>query len=204
VFDGPFVVPLGVGAHLRSWGVPAERVVELDWGGQVRVREIMLTCTEARHFSGRGLTRNTTLWSSWVIAGPQHAVFFGGDTGYTPSFAEIGARFGPFNLTLLPIGAYNERWPEMHMNPEEAVRAHADLGGGLLMPVHWGTFNLGFHPWVEPVHRLVAEAGRVDARIAVPRPGERFPVSDPPEHDWWSALARTESNTATRSAQTAP
>lgn len=184
-----FVVPLGVGAHLRAWGVPAERVVELDWGGQARVRELILTCTEARHFSGRGLARNTTLWSSWVIAGPQHGVFFGGDTGYTPSFAEIGARFGPFNLTLLPIGAYNDQWPDVHMNPEEAVRAHGDLGGGLLVPVHWATFNLAFHEWSEPVRRLLAEAERADARVAVPMPGERFVVSDPPERDWWSAIS---------------
>jgi len=185
----PFVVPLGVGAHLRAWGVPAERVVELDWGGQARVRELTLTCTEARHFSGRGLARNTTLWSSWVIAGPQHGVFFGGDSGYTPSFAEVGARFGPFNLTLLPIGAYHDQWPDMHMNPEEAVRAHGDLGGGLLVPVHWATFNLAFHEWSEPVRRLLAEAERADARVAVPMPGERFVVSHPPERDWWSDIS---------------
>jgi L-ascorbate metabolism protein UlaG (beta-lactamase superfamily) len=187
--SAPFVVPLGVGAHLRSWGVPAERVVELDWGGQARVRELTLTCTEARHFSGRSLARNTTLWSSWVIAGPQHGVFFGGDTGYTPSFAEIGARFGPFNLTLLPIGAYNEQWPEVHMTPEEAVRAHGDLGGGLLVPVHWATFNLAFHEWSEPVRRLLVEAKRADTRVAVPMPGERFIVNTPPENDWWSAIS---------------
>jgi L-ascorbate metabolism protein UlaG (beta-lactamase superfamily) len=185
----PFVVPLGVGAHLRSWGVPEERVVELDWGGQARVRELTLTCTEARHFSGRGLARNTTLWASWVIAGPQHGVFFGGDTGYMPGFAEIGARFGPFNLTLLPIGAYDEQWPDIHMNPEEAVRAHGDLGGGLLVPIHWATFNLAFHDWSEPVRRVLAEARRADVRVAIPVPGERFVVSEPPERDWWTEIS---------------
>jgi L-ascorbate metabolism protein UlaG (beta-lactamase superfamily) len=187
--SAPFVVPLGVGAHLRSWGVPAERVVELDWGGKARVRKLTLTCTEARHFSGRGLARNTTLWSSWVITGPRHGVFFGGDTGYTPAFAEIGARFGPFNLTLLPIGAYNEQWPDIHMNPEEAVRAHGDLGGDLLVPVHWATFNLAFHEWSEPIRRLHAAAERSGVRVAVPMPGERFVVSAPPERDWWSAIS---------------
>ncbi|MBO0848559.1 MAG: MBL fold metallo-hydrolase [Pseudonocardia sp.] len=187
--SAPFVVPLGVGAHLRSWGVPAERVIELDWGGQARVRELTLTCTEARHFSGRWLTRNTTLWSSWVIAGPQHGVFFGGDTGYTPAFAEIGARFGPFNLTLLPVGAYHDQWPDMHMNPEEAVRAHGDLGGGVLMPVHWATFNLAFHGWAEPIRRLLVAAEKADARVAVPMPGERFSVGAPPDRDWWTAIS---------------
>jgi L-ascorbate metabolism protein UlaG (beta-lactamase superfamily) len=185
----PFVVPLGVGAHLRAWGVPAQRVIELDWNGQARVRELTLTCTEARHFSGRGLTRNTTLWASWVITGPQHGVFFGGDTGYTPAFAEIGARFGPFNLTLLPVGAYHHQWPDIHMNPEEAVRTHGDLGGGLLVPVHWATFNLGFHEWSEPIRRLHAAAARSDVRVAVPMPGQRFVVSTPPDRDWWTAIS---------------
>ncbi len=192
--DAPFVVPLGVGAHLRAWGVPSDRIVELDWGGQTRVRELTVTCTEARHFSGRGLTNNDTLWASWVITGPQHGVFFGGDTGYTPAFAEIGARYGPFNLTLLPIGAYHAGWPDIHLNPEEAVRAHGDLGGGLLVPIHWGTFNLGFHEWDEPVRRLLAAAGKDTdngTRVAVPIPGERFTVLDPPpvQRDWWTALA---------------
>jgi L-ascorbate metabolism protein UlaG (beta-lactamase superfamily) len=185
----PFVVPLGVGAHLRGWGVPDERVVELDWNDQFLVKDLTLTCTEARHFSGRGLARDTTLWASWVITGPQHGVFFGGDTGYTPAFAEIGARFGPFNLTLLPIGAYHAQWPDIHMNPEEAVRAHGDLGGGLLVPVHWATFNLAFHGWAEPVQRLGTAAGRADARVAVPMPGERFVAARPPKHDWWTALS---------------
>jgi L-ascorbate metabolism protein UlaG (beta-lactamase superfamily) len=185
----PFVVPLGIGAHLRRWGVPADRVVELDWDGEVQVAGLTLTCTEARHFSGRFLTRDTTLWSSWVVAGPRHRVFFGGDTGYTPAFAAIGARLGPFDLTLLPVGAYNDAWRYIHMTPEEAVRAHGDLGGGLLVPVHWATFNLGFHGWAEPIQRLCAAAGRSEVRVAVPRPGERIDVlTPPPALDWWSAI----------------
>ncbi|SNT00097.1 L-ascorbate metabolism protein UlaG, beta-lactamase superfamily [Geodermatophilus pulveris] len=185
----PFVVPLGLGAHLRGWGVPEERVVELDWDGAVHVTGLTLTCTEARHFSGRFLTRDTTLWASWVVAGPRHRVFFGGDTGYTPAFAQIGARLGPFDLTLLPIGAYNEAWALIHMTPEEAVRAHGDLGGGLLVPVHWATFNLAFHRWAEPVQRLVAAAERSAVPVAVPQPGQRVDVgSPPPLVDWWSEV----------------
>ncbi len=109
--EAPFVVPLGLGNHLRRWGVPETRVVELDWDESVQVGGLTLTCTEARHFSGRGLRRNTTLWSSWVVAGPAHRAFFGGDTGYTPAFADLGRAYGPFDLTVLPIGAYSERWP---------------------------------------------------------------------------------------------
>jgi L-ascorbate metabolism protein UlaG (beta-lactamase superfamily) len=174
----PFVVPLGVGAHLRQWRVPADRIIELDWNSATRIGELRLVCTPARHFSGRFLSRNTTLWSSWAIIGPQHRAYFGGDTGYTGSFSDIGAEHGPFDLTLLPIGAYNTAWPDIHMNPEEAVRAHRDLNGdpaagGVLVPIHWCTFRLAPHSWAEPAERLVEAAAAAGVEIAVPRPGGR-------------------------------
>jgi L-ascorbate metabolism protein UlaG (beta-lactamase superfamily) len=189
----PFVVPLGVGAHLRKWGIPGSRIVELDWHESHRIDELTLVCTPARHFSGRLLTRNTTLWASWVIAGPRHRAFFGGDTGYTKSFAEIGATHGPFDLTLLPVGAYHQAWPDIHMNPEEAVRAHldiADAASGLLVPIHWATFRLAPHPWSEPVERLIAAAEPAGVKVAVPRPGQRVDTTEPsgpePTFDpWW-------------------
>ncbi|MFC9788846.1 MBL fold metallo-hydrolase [Rhodococcus sp. NPDC127528] len=191
----PFVVPTGIGAHLRHWRVPEERIVELDWDEQVTLGGLSLTCTEARHFSGRGLLRNTTLWASWVMRGPAHTVFFGGDTGYSPRFAEIGERHGPFDLTLLPVGAYDEHWPDVHMNPEEAVRMHADLSAGdhtagVLVPVHWATFNLAFHPWAEPVTRLLEAAGKSGTRVRVPMPGQRIDVLRPDaQRRWWLGLA---------------
>jgi len=184
-----FVTPLGVGAHLREWGIPSSRVVELDWGSSYTIDDLTLTCTPARHYSGRFLSRNNTLWSSWVFTGPRHRAFFGGDTGYTSSFADIGAHHGPFDLTLLPIGAYNKSWPDIHMNPEEAVRAHLDLNaaapGGLMVPIHWGTFRLAPHPWAEPAERLVeaAAAGAVD--IVVPKPGGRVLPGPSAVETWW-------------------
>jgi L-ascorbate metabolism protein UlaG (beta-lactamase superfamily) len=185
----PFVVPLGIGEHLRKWHVPEDRIVELDWDGAHTVGGLTLTCTEARHFSGRFFHRDTTLWASWAITGPGHRVFFGGDTGYTPAFAGIGAQFGPFDLTLLPIGAYNDAWHAIHMDPEEAMRAHGDLGGRVLLPIHWATFNLAFHRWTEPVQRLLAAAERTGAEVVVPQPGERIDVLKPPELvDWWTAV----------------
>jgi len=189
-----FVTALSVGAHLREWGIPASRVVELDWGSSYRIDDLVLTCLPARHFSGRFLSRNNTLWSSWSIAGPQHRAYFGGDSGYTASFTDIGAQHGPFDLTLLPIGAYNKSWPDIHMNPEEAVRAHRDVnadGGGLLVPIHWCTFRLAPHPWGEPADRLVAAAADAGVAIAVPRPGGRVVPGDPGTADpaavqpWW-------------------
>ncbi|WP_051499512.1 MBL fold metallo-hydrolase [Nocardia sp. BMG51109] len=202
--DAPFIVPIGIGAHLRKWRVPEQRIVELDWGtsvslselGRARNGELTITCTEARHFSGRGLTRNTTLWASWVIAGPARRVYFGGDTGYTKAFAEIGATMGPFDLTLLPIGAYDVHWPDVHMNPEEAVRAHADVcvgdpGRGLLIPIHWATFNLAFHDWSEPVQRVVAAARAAGTAVAVPLPGQRIDANAAsPQVPWWEDVRK--------------
>ena len=148
-----------------------------------------MACTPARHFSGRFLTRNTTLWASWVLAGPTHTVYFGGDTGYTKSFADIGSEYGPFDLTLMPAGAYNTLWPDIHMNPEEAVRAHLDItdpGSGILVPIHWGTFRLAPHPWAEPVERLLAAADPASVTVAVPKPGQRLEPADPlPFDPWW-------------------
>jgi L-ascorbate metabolism protein UlaG (beta-lactamase superfamily) len=185
----PFVVPLGVGAHLRAWGIPDRHIVELDWNESHSIGELTLVCTPARHFSGRLLTRNTTLWASWVLAGPRHRVYFAGDTGYTRSFAEIGSDHGPFDLTLLPIGAYNRAWPDIHMNPEEAVRAHRDLAGdlgGQLLPIHWATFRLAPHPWSEPIERLVAAAGPAGVSLALPRPGQLVEVgAQTPFDPWW-------------------
>ncbi len=184
----PFVVPLGIGAHLRRWGVPEDRIVELDWEESHRFGDLELTCTESRHFSGRGLKRNPTLWCSWVIAGPRHRAYFGGDTGYTAAFSKIGAAHGPFDVTVLPIGAYGIQWPDIHLDPEEAVRAHDDLGGGLFVPIHWATFDLALHSWAEPVERLVAAAGS-SVPVAIPRPGGRVLPGRPDlGDDWWRRL----------------
>ncbi|MEV4123064.1 MBL fold metallo-hydrolase [Micromonospora sp. NPDC049645] len=188
--SAPFLVPLGVGAHLDRWGVPAERIIELDWSESYRVAGLEITATAAQHFSGRGLRRDGTLWSSWVVAGSRRKVFYTGDSGYFDGYAEIGAEHGPFDVTLMQIGAYDRAWPTIHMFPEEAVTAHLDLRGGLFVPVHWATFNLALHDWSEPVDRLWAEAKARDVRLAVPRPGERVVVDEPPAVDgWWQAVA---------------
>ncbi|WP_214409674.1 MBL fold metallo-hydrolase [Sphaerisporangium fuscum] len=187
--QAPFIVPLGIGAHLAKWGVPAERVIELDWEEEARVAGLRFVATAARHFSGRAFSRNDTLWGSWVVAGERRRVFYAGDSGYFDGYARIGADHGPFDLTLMPIGAYSPAWPDIHMDPEEAVNAHIDLGGELMLPVHWATFTLALHPWAEPVDRLWAEAKARDVRVVVPRPGERVDVDAPPSLDgWWEML----------------
>ncbi|MFG2908081.1 MBL fold metallo-hydrolase [Kitasatospora sp. NPDC048286] len=184
--SAPFAVPLGIGAHLRRWGVPEHRIIELDWDETCTLGDLVLTLTAAHHFSGRGLTRNTTLWGSWVVAGPNRKVFYTGDSGYFEGYARIGAQHGPFDAALVQIGAYDAAWADIHMTPEDAVLAHRDLAAGLLVPVHWCTFNLGLHPWSEPVERLVKAAKEQAVPLAVPRPGERVDVDNPPELDgWW-------------------
>ncbi len=182
-----FFVPLGVGAHLRAWRIPEDRIVELDWNQSARLGELELVCTPARHFSGRFITRNVTLWSSWAIIGPRHRAFFGGDTGYTKSFADIGSEYGPFDVTLMPVGAYHPGWPDIHMNPEEAVLAHRDVtDAGLLVPIHWATFRLAPHPWSEPVERLLTAAQGHDVHVATPKPGERIETGPSATLDrWW-------------------
>jgi L-ascorbate metabolism protein UlaG (beta-lactamase superfamily) len=184
--DAVFVVPLGVGAHLESWEVPAHRIRECDWEESVEVSGLCVTAVEAQHFSGRGLRRDGTLWASWVVAGTGGRVFFSGDTGFVEEYERIGADHGPFDLSLMAVGAYDVAWPDIHLDPEQAVEAHRRLRGGVLLPIHWGTFVLAPHPWAEPVERLLVAAAEAGVSLAVPRPGERVDAAEPPALDpWW-------------------
>ena len=182
-----FFVPLGIGAHLERWGVPRPQITDLDWYESARSGTLQLTATPARHYSGRGLLDGDhDLWASWAIVGPRQRVFFSGDSGYSAEFARIGERFGPFDLTLIKIGASDPSWHEIHMSPEDAVRAHRDVRGKLLLPVHWGTFNLAYHDWNEPAERLFAAANAQHIAFSVPRPGEFVePGVSEPREAWW-------------------
>jgi L-ascorbate metabolism protein UlaG (beta-lactamase superfamily) len=187
--SAPFVVPLGVGAHLERWKIPSSRIIELDWDESTEVGGLRITAAAAQHFSGRGFARDDTLWASWVLERKGRRVFYTGDSGYFDGYAAIGERHGPFDATLVQIGAYDQAWPDIHMTPEEGVTAHQDVRGELLIPVHWGTFNLAVHDWTDPVDRVWAEAKARGVRLAVPRPGERVDVDAAPSVDgWWQAL----------------
>ncbi|MEU6283304.1 MBL fold metallo-hydrolase [Streptomyces sp. NPDC047028] len=194
--DTLFAVPLGVGAHLEHWGVAAERLSELDWHESTRVGGLTLTATPARHFCGRGL-RNTqhTLWASWAVAGKEHRIYHSGDTGYFEGFKDIGAAHGPFDATMIQIGAYSPFWPDIHMTPEEGLRAHLDLQGGaphgVLLPIHWGTFNLAPHAWAEPGEWTKDAGDEAGQPVALPRPGEPFePGGKVPGEPWWRTVSR--------------
>lgn len=189
--DAPFVVPLGVGAHLERWGIGPDRIIELDWHERATVAGVELIATAARHFSGRLRPgENTSLWASWVVAGPNRRVFYTGDSGYFDDYAKIGAEYGPFDAALIQIGAYSPYWPDVHMTPEEGIATHLAVRGGLLVPVHWGTFNLSLHSWSEPVERVLLEAQAHGVRTAVPLPGQPIEVDDAPRLDhWWRAVS---------------
>lgn len=185
-----FVVPLGIGAHLSAWGVPAAQRVELDWWESHVLGGLTITCVPSRHYSGRGLgDQDATLWSGWVVKGAAKSFYYSGDTGFGEHFASIGARLGPFDLSLIKIGEYDETWPEIHINPEEAVQAQLAVQGRLLLPVHWGTFNLAYHGWDEPIRRLVKAAEAAGVQVTTPRPGERVVVGgEVPSVHWWEAV----------------
>ena len=182
-----FAVPLGIGAHLEKWGVDPATIAELDWNESTTIAGLTLTATPARHYSGRNpLHGDETLWSSWVVAGPSHRFFFSGDSGYFDTYKDIATKHGPFDLALIKIGACDETWQPIHMSPEEAVQADLDLGARLLLPVHWGTFNLAFHAWNDPAERAVAAAQKAGVAIVVPRPGEIVDAARPQRLEpWW-------------------
>lgn len=183
-----FFVPLGVGVHLERWGVAQEKIKEHDWWDEFEVEGLHLASTPARHFSGRSLNdRNATLWCSWVIIAQQTKIFFSGDSGYGPHFAEIGKKYGPFDLTLMECGQYDERWSAIHMLPEETVQAHLDVQGKIMIPIHWGAFTLALHAWTDPVERALKAAKERNVAIATPKIGEIVSIgsSEFPSSAWW-------------------
>jgi len=188
-----WLVPLGIGAHLEHWGVNPSSITELDWWESASIDEVTLTATPARHFSGRWIDRmDSTLWAGWSIRGPVHAAFYSGDTALHPEFEEIGRRLGPFDITMMESGAYDSTWTDVHLGPEQAVIAHQMVGGGLLLPVHWGLFDLANHGWSEPMERLLSAAERQGVNVISPRPGESVELTEPHNSDrWWPETSQT-------------
>ncbi|MEQ9229461.1 MAG: MBL fold metallo-hydrolase [Cyclobacteriaceae bacterium] len=182
-----FYLPLGVGAHFEHWGVPAENITELNWWDEVEMEGLKLAFTPTRHFSGRGFgDRFNTLWGSWVLIGKNKRLYFSGDSGYFPGFKEIGEKYGPFDIAFMECGAYNEGWSEIHMFPEETAQAHLDVKGKLLMPIHWGKFDLSLHPWKESVDRLTKKAEEENIQLFTPEVGQTVSLSNSDDLDrWW-------------------
>lgn len=187
---GHFFTALGVGEHLKRWGIPAEKITELDWWETASLDSLQFTATPAQHFSGRRTNnRNTTLWASWVIAGRQYRIFFSGDGGYNQHFAEIGQKLGPFDLAMVECGQYNPAWKDMHMMPEESVQAGEDLRAAMLMPIHWGGFKLSIHTWKDPIERFMRAAEQRGIPYIHPRIGNPVVLEKAEAGDrWWEGI----------------
>ena len=186
-----WICPLGVGSHLEKWGVSAQDITELDWWAHEMVGSIKVTATPSRHFSGRSVVftdQNKTLWAGWSIAGDQGRIFYSGDTALHPEFEAIGRKLGPFDLSIMEIGAYDALWPDVHLGPEQALIAHQLVQARVMMPVHWGTFDLALHGWVEPIERLLDTAKVDGVSVVVPRPGGVVWLNQlaPTVQRWWS------------------
>lgn len=189
-----FLAPLGVGDRLTGWGVPSSKVHQLDWWNSYNVDGLTFVLTPTQHFSGRGLRDgNRTLWGSWVIIDGDKRVYFSGDSGYFKGFAEIGKRYGPFDLAMVETGAYNTQWPYVHMMPAQTVQAHVDLRGKWLLPIHNGTFDLAMHAWDDPFEQVLKFGGERGIRISTPMMGERIDINAPHEGErWWRNVGSTQ------------
>ena len=182
-----FVVPLGIGARLEGWGIPLAQIRELDWWQSDTVGTLTITATPSRHFSGRWLDdANETLWSGWAIASPAHRVYYSGDTALLDEMEEVGRRLGPFDVAMIEVGEYDALWSDVHLGPEQAVRASRLVRAQVLLPVHWATFDLALHGWTEPIERVLVAATLEGVRVATPPPGAMMePARAVPSARWW-------------------
>lgn len=185
---GHFYTTLGIKKKLIDLGLDTMKICELDWWQSCTFKTITVSATPAQHYSGRGLfDKNKTLWASWVIKSSNANIYFSADSGYFDTFKKIGEKYGPFDMTFVEAGAYNERWKEIHMMPEQTVQAHKDLKGKILFPVHNGSFNLALHPWNEPFEKIVEEGKKEGIKITHPKMGELIPLLQYKEtQNWWT------------------
>ena len=188
-----FFVGLGVGTHLEKWNIPREQIHEMDWWESIGFAGLQIHCTPARHYSGRKSMSNATLWTSWTIKGDKHTIFHSGDTGYEEHFKEIGERLGPIDISFIKIGDYglDLGWQDIHMKPENSIKAHLDLGASILFPIHWGTFQLSNHDWDEPIIRATAAAAEKNVRMVTPKLGEKVSSGEPFQNEqWWANIVQ--------------
>lgn len=185
-----FVVPLGVASHLIDWGISNSKIRELDWWEETKIGNLKIVCTPARHASGRSLfDKDEHLWAGYALLGDKHRVYYSGDTGLFPAMKEIGNKYGPFDLTMIETGQYNQAWPDWHIGPEQAVIAHTMVNGKKMLPVHWALFELASHSWTEPIERVLAKAKELNVDVATPKPGQSFEPEIKKEFSrWWPDL----------------
>ena len=184
-----FITPLGVKKTLVKWGVDKQKVSELNWYENLCFDGIDIVFTPTKHFSSRGLSdRDRTLWGSYVIKNSKYSIFFSGDSGYFDGFKEIGRRYGGFDFTLIESGAYNEAWAGMHMFPKQSVKAHLDLKGKYMIPIHWAKFDLALHSWSEPISIISKLAKENQIELITPKIGEAVTFNNLPKEKWWEVI----------------
>lgn len=182
---------LGVGSHMELWGYNKSKILEKDWNETVELEDgFSVHTTPARHFSGRGFSRNNTLWLSFVLITPKRKIFFSGDGGYDSHFADIGRKFGPFDLAILENGQYNMNWRYIHHFPEQVLQTAGDLNARRIFPVHSSKFALGKHPWDEPLVKITEFNKSFNIPLITPKIGELVNLDD--EHQkfrqWWTKI----------------
>ena len=182
-----FIVPLGVGEHLEYWGIAKQKIIELDRWESTRVRDLEVACTPARHASGRQVfDQNDTLWAGYAMTSALHRVYFSGDTGLFSDMKRIGESYGPFDVAMIEVGAYDQAWPDWHIGPEQAVKASQWVKGKTFLPIHWGLWDLANHSWTEPMERVLEEATRRGVHVLSPRPGASVePTMNIATSRWW-------------------
>ncbi len=190
---GQVITGLGVGEHFARWGFPESMVTEADWDASVRLDDALtIHVLTARHFSGRLLDRNHTLWVSFALETPERRIFYSGDSGYGPHFKEIGERFEGFDLVMVDSGQYNEAWQYVHMTPEQSAQAAEDLRARAALPSHTGKFCISFHSWDDPFKRFIKAGAERPYRLVTPRIGETVRLADNDQTftRWWESVER--------------
>ncbi|MDR2611605.1 MAG: MBL fold metallo-hydrolase [Deltaproteobacteria bacterium] len=175
---GKVICGLGIGAHLERWGYPPGKILEGDWGDAFEPEPgVRVTLETARHFSGRGLKWNRSLWVSFVLEAGGRRVFYSGDGGYGRHFAELGRKWGGFDLAFLEDGQYDLAWKDIHLSPEETIQAALDLGAEATVPVHNSRYSISYHDWDDPLVRAREAARSRGVNLMTPLMGERVKVA---------------------------
>ena len=184
-----FVTTLGVGARLQSWNVPPEKITELGWGDSTEINGVKYTAEPTVHYSRRNRDdRNKTLWAAFVLEGAGKRIYWSGDSGYGKHFVEAGKKYGGFDIAFMEIDAANPGWANTHMFPEEAVQATQDVNARIMLPIHWGVFNLGRNPWDENIRRAAAAATTKGVRMDMPKMGEKYTPDTHRQENWWEGI----------------
>lgn len=181
-----FIVPLGVGARLEGWGVSPKNITELGWEEETTYETLKITALPGIHYSGRSNSdRNQTLWAAYAIKGKDKNIFCSGDTGYGKHLKKIGEKHGPFDMAFVEIDGWNNGWPLTHLFPDQVIQLCKDVKTKLMLPTHWGTFDLALHPWRESIQMVADKAEENDIELVTPVMGKKVIPGVTPTSNWW-------------------